>query len=151
MRLGCSLTELIDTIERSRGQRGVIRARTAVALLDARSRSRPESHMRVAVSALGLPFLVNEPVHRARGGWLAEPDLALPEAKLALEYQGEDHADVDRMRRDMTRFSDMRREGWLVLAYGPAEVFGRPWEIEADVRTAVRTRAPQLLRRRPLT
>jgi len=50
------------------------------------------------------------------------------------------------MRKDLTRFADLRREGWLVLPYGPAEVFGRPWEIEAEVRNALRARAPQLLR-----
>jgi very-short-patch-repair endonuclease len=93
-----------------------------------------------------LPFLVNEPVYRARGGWLAEPDLALDGAKIALEYQGIDHADPDRMRRDLTRFADLRGEGWLVLPYGPAEVFGRPWQIAAEVRAAVRARAPGLLR-----
>jgi len=39
----------------------------------------------------------------------------------------------------------MRREGWLVFTYGPAEVFGRPHEIECDVRAAVHARAPFLL------
>ena len=127
--------------------RGVRRARTALALLDERSRSRPESHLRVAVSAPDLPrFAVNEPVYRQEGGWLAEPDLSLAEAGIALEYQGDVHAAIARMRKDMTRFLDMRREGWLCLAYGPAETFGRPWQIAAEARAAVRERAPHLLR-----
>jgi very-short-patch-repair endonuclease len=88
-------------------------------------------------------------VFRDSGGWLAKPDLSLREAKLALEYQGAEHAKVKRMRRDITRETDMRREGWRVLDYGPAEVFGRPWEIAPEVRQLVQERAPHLLRRRP--
>lgn len=147
LRAGMSIEELALVVARGKRMRGIVRARQAIGLLDARSRSRPESHLRCAVAPLKLPFLVNEPVHRDAGGWLAEPDLALVNAKLALEYQGIDHADPDRMRRDLTRFADLRAEGWLVLPYGPAEVFGRPWQITSEVRAAVRARAPGLLRR----
>ena len=99
--------------------------------------------MRVAISCPDLPsFAVNEPVYRRGGGWLATPDLSLSEARLALEYQGLEHADPRRMRRDLTRAADLRSEGWLVLAYGPAEVFGRPWQIEHEVRLELRKRLP---------
>jgi very-short-patch-repair endonuclease len=146
LRAGASESELDDMVRALRGSRGVRRARTALPLLDRRSRSRPESHMRVAVSGLGLArFDVNSAVSRIDGGWLAEPDLSNVDAKIALEYQGEDHAKVRRMRRDLTRFADLRREGWLVLPYGPAEVFQRPWEIRAEVLEALRDRAPRLL------
>jgi hypothetical protein len=115
-------------------------------MLNGRSRSRPESHLRVAASAPDLPPLaVNEAVYRDVGGWLAEPDLSLAEAKIALEYQGADHAKVKRMRKDITRGTDMRREGWRCLPYGPVEVFGRPWQITAagdSGKGAAPSRAP---------
>ena len=41
------------------------------------------------------------------GEWLAEPDLSYDEARLALEYNGADHAKVERMRRDITRELDV--------------------------------------------
>lgn len=145
LRLGTSVEELELIVARGRHVPGIVRARDTIGLLDSRSRSRPESHLRFAVAELKLPFAVNEPVYRDAAGWLAEPDLSLPDAKLALEYQGVDHADPVRMRRDLTRFADLRQEGWLVLAYGPAEVFGRPWQIATEVRAAVRGRAPALL------
>jgi very-short-patch-repair endonuclease len=120
-------------------------------MLDKRSRSRPESHLRVAASAPDLPkFEVNESVYRDEGGWLAEPDLSLREAKIALEYQGKDHAGVKRMRKDITRGLDLRREGWLGIPFGPAEVFGRPWQIAPELRRVIRERAPHLLRPRAL-
>lgn len=141
------LDDLVDGVRRSRHLRGVRRAHAVLPLLDARSRSRPESHLRVAAIAPDLPrFEVNMPVYRDEGGWLAEPDLSLVEAKIALEYQGADHADVDRLRGDITRGTDMRREHWLGIEYGPAEVFGRPWQIAPELRAEIRIRAPHLLR-----
>jgi hypothetical protein len=147
LRAGAALESLADAIGRSSRLRGVRRAREAFTLLDARSRSRPESHLRLAASAPDLPpFAVNEAVFRAEGGWLAEPDLSLAEARIALEYQGADHAELTRMHRDITRLADLRREGWTCLLYGPAEVFGRPGQIAPEVRSLVRARAPHLLR-----
>ncbi|MDT4938190.1 MAG: hypothetical protein QOG80_1861 [Pseudonocardiales bacterium] len=149
LRGGTPVQRIAELLGRGTRVRGIRRARMAGVLLDGRSRSRPESHLRVAATAPDLPtFEVNEPIRRRDGGWLAEPDLSIEAAKLALEYQGAGHAEVARLRRDLTRFADLRREGWLVLAYGPAEVFGRPWEITMDVRMALRDRAPDLLRRR---
>ncbi|MCW2496282.1 hypothetical protein [Jatrophihabitans sp.] len=148
LRMGVPFEELEEVVRRTARHRYVRRSRAALELLDARSASRPESHLRVAISAPGIPrFAVNEDVYRDRGGWLARPDLSHAEARIALEYQGLDHADPERMRRDLSRAADLRDEGWLVLAYGPAEVFGRPWQIETEVRLAVRARAPHLVRR----
>ena len=88
---------------------------------------------------------MNAAVHDVHGQWLGEPDLSLREAKLALEYQGAEHADVDRMRRDMTRLPDFRRAGWEVLLYGPAEVLRRPALIAPEIRAILLRRAPHLL------
>jgi hypothetical protein len=146
LRSGTTASELRSVVDRTRTQRGVVRARAALAMLDARSRSRPESHLRVALVSAGLPtFEVNEPIYRDGEGWLAEPDLSLAEANLALEYQGSDHADVARMRRDLTRSTDLRNAGWTVLAYGPAEVCTRPWTAPNEVRLLLSRLAPHLL------
>jgi hypothetical protein len=151
LRSGATVDDLEELIKRSRRMRGVRMARAALPLLDARSRSRPESHLRVAISTADLPrFEVNVSVYRDAGrGWLAEPDLSLAEAKIALEYQGADHANLRRMRQDISREVDLRREGWEVRAFGPAEVFGSPWQIAPEIRSLVRDRAPHLLRPRP--
>jgi hypothetical protein len=147
LRLGATEDELADAISVSPRRPHTRLARAALSLLDARSKSRPESHMRVAISAPELPrFEVNESVYRDDGGWLGEPDLSLDEAKLGLEYQGADHAKVRQMRRDLTRFKDFRDERWLMLPYGPAQTFKRPWEIRGEVHAAVAERAPHLLR-----
>ena len=135
LRLGVSVDALASAVARARRQRGVVRARQAVLALDARSRSRGESHLRCAVTAPGAPIpQVNVAVYDADGGWLGEPDLSYDDVRLALEYNGADHAAPDRMRRDITRELDFEnRGGWRVLVFGPAEVFGRPWEVAATV------------------
>jgi very-short-patch-repair endonuclease len=147
LQLGCSIAQIEEQLRSMAHRRGNHAARLAAPLLDRRSKSRPESHLRVAVRAAGLRcFEVNKPVVDEVGEWLAEPDLSCAEAKIALEYQGSDHADVARMRRDITRTTDLRQRGWLVLLYGPAQVFGRPWQIGPELRQLVEQRAPRLLR-----
>ncbi len=142
-----SADSLREALNRARGQRGVCAARAAVEFLDPRSISRPESHLRYAVLSSGLPPpLVNMPIYTARGEWLAEPDLCYRAARVALEYNGSDHATVRRMRRDMTRGVDLVAHGWLAIAFGPAEVFGRPWQIGPLVAQVLEDRAPALLR-----
>src|SRR5262249_37755587 len=143
---------LADVLEASSRRHNAARATAALALLDGRSRSRPESHLRVAISGPDMPrFEVNQSIYRPEGGWLAEPDLSLDDARIALEYQGGDHAETRRMRRDITRGVDVRRNSWLMLPYGPAEVFGSPWLIKPEVKQFIVERAPHLLpsRRRP--
>lgn len=148
LQLGCSIDEISELVRVMAGRRGNRRARQAVPLLDQRSRSRPETHLRIAVRLAGLDcFEVNEPIIDDAGEWLAEPDLSCSEAKIALEYQGSDHVDLRRMRRDITRTTDLRQRGWLVLCYGPAQVFGRPWQIGPELWQLVGQRAPRLVRR----
>ena len=146
LRAGAHRADMDELAKSMRHAPRAIVLRQALELLDERSRSRPESHLRVAVAGLTVVrFGVNEPVYRDEGGWLAEPDLSLPAAKLALEYQGSDHAEAGRMRRDLSRFRDLRDEAWLALPYGPTETFGHPDQIRAEVRREVWNRAPELL------
>jgi very-short-patch-repair endonuclease len=127
LQLGASLPTMNALVKHRVRRRGNANAREAIPLLDSRSGSRPESHLRVITRQLGLDcFEVNQPVHDQSGGWLATPDLACRRSRIALEYQGEEHGNPVRMRRDITRDTDLRHEQWRVLYYGPAQVFGRP-------------------------
>ncbi len=142
LRGGAGTDSLADAVGRGRGRRGVRAARAALTLLDARSRSRPESHLRAGFVLRGLvPSGVNQPVFDDLGQWLAEPDLSFDDARLAVEYNGADHATTDRMRRDMTRQVDLGdRGGWQTVAFGPAQVFGRLDQCAAYVARVRRER-----------
>jgi len=100
----------------------------------------------VTLVLAGLPApAVNAAVHDGSGQWLAEPDLSYAEARLAIEYQGADHADVRRMRKDVSRHMDLRRAGWDVLYYTAEQVFRHPEVLATDTRSALARRAPALL------
>jgi hypothetical protein len=146
LRAGAAAEELAELVTAARRLRGLVRARAAVPVLDARSRSRPESRIRSALVLAGLPNpRVNEPIRDEHHGWLAEPDLHYREARLALEYNGAEHATVERMRKDSTRLLDLQRAGWEVRSYTAAQAFSRLDDVVADVRGLLKRRAPQLL------
>lgn len=129
-------TEALETaVGRARHHRGVVRARTSLNYLDGRSRSRPESLLRCAIVHAGQPVPeVNQAIYSDTGEWLAEPDLSYDDVRLAIEYNGADHADLDRTRRDITRELDVEdRGGWRMVVFGPAEVFRRPDQIPIRV------------------
>jgi hypothetical protein len=142
LRGGTSRDELHVVIGRARHRRGIVRVRAALPLLNARSRSRPESHLRYALVGAGLPEPgVNEPIYSYDGEWLSEPDLSYDDVRLALEYNGAVHATTKRMRRDITREVDVgARGGWRTVTFGPAEVFGRPEQVAVYVRELRRER-----------
>lgn len=145
LRAGASLTDLAAVAEKSRGVRGRRLAQTSIPLLDARARSRPESRLRSALVIRGLPKPeVNQPVHDAYGQWIAEPDLLYREARLALEYNGSLHGEVEQMRKDSVRLLDLQRAGWEVRTYTARHVFRTLEEVVADVRELLLRRAPEL-------
>lgn len=149
LRAGCDPNAIPATLRRAYRRRGVVKARAALPLLDARSRSRPESHLRYALLQGGLPPPeVNQPIFSEHGEWLAEPDLHYPAARLALEYNGAEHARPERMRRDITRDLDYQWEGWRVITFGPTQVFKRPDQVASFVRSVLRERDPSALQRR---
>lgn len=70
LRAGAVPEQMAVVLARARRRRGVRRARAALPLLDRRSRSRPESHLRYALVSGGLPRpAVNEPVFSRDGEW----------------------------------------------------------------------------------
>ena len=115
LRLGCDRQELEQRVASANRVRGLRKARTAFALLNGRARSRPESRIRCALRLAGLPEpRVNEGIYDSTGGWLAEPDLHYREARVAIEFNGRDHADAVQMRKDATRLLTIQREKWEV-------------------------------------
>jgi len=144
--LGASTDVLARLVDAARAGRGVRTARQALPHLDGRSRSRPESRIRAAIVLAGLPKpAVNRAVYDRFGGWLAEPDLHYDEGKIALEFNGAEHADVARMRKDSTRLLDLQREGWAVRVYTAPHAYRRLDDVVADVADLLARRAPRLL------
>ena len=109
----------VDALEQvvawGRRRRGVATARAALPLLDPRAESPQESVVRAHCLLAGLPRPVCNLDVLHEGVWLARVDLAWPEARLAVEYDGAVHLDEAQRRRDAWRRDALQRAGWLVI------------------------------------
>ncbi|MGY1725798.1 endonuclease domain-containing protein [Geodermatophilus sp. SYSU D01062] len=112
--------------------RGVVRARECAPLLSRHAMSRPESLLRYWLTTSDLPAPeVQLPVLDRRGRVVAHADLGYAEHRLAIEYEGRQHAEAEQFGRDVDRYSLMAAGGWLVLRFaarhlsGPAVVVER--------------------------
>ncbi len=94
-----------------------------------------ESRIRVAIEDAGLPRPVLQ--HRV-GPYLL--DLAYPELKIAVEYEGREHLTPARARRDLRRQAYLTAAGWTVLRFPASVVLYEPWKIAADVGWVLRRR-----------
>jgi hypothetical protein len=109
-------TAIADCLARSRGRRGVRRARQAADLLDARAESPPESVLRVALIAAGLPAPTPQYVIRSTDGhFIARGDLVFEDERIVIEYDGEYHLTPEQQAKDADRRHRLMLEGWLVV------------------------------------
>jgi hypothetical protein len=108
-------TELAEMVERRRGGRGWLSAARAFDLADCRAQSPPESQLRVRLILAGLPRPVAQHPVPCPSGVLLHPDLAWPQFRVALEYDGQWHADPDQLHRDRQRLNLLVSAGWIVL------------------------------------
>ena len=88
--------------------------------------SRPESLIRCWLLDSDLPEPGTQvPVHDARGREVAHGDLGYARWRVLLEYEGQQHAELDRFDGDIDRYSLMAADGWLVLRFGAAHLHRR--------------------------
>jgi len=112
------LDELRELDVAHRGERGLARLRAALALADPRSDSPMETRIRVAIHRYRLPAPQPQfPV----GPFLL--DLAYPEIRLAIEYDGREYRTAERALRDLRREAYLTRESWDVLRLEARVVF----------------------------
>jgi very-short-patch-repair endonuclease len=95
--------------------RGTRRARRAVALSDERAESPPESVLRVLLRLAGLMPEPQYVVRDAEGRFVARVDLAFPEQRVAIEYDGAWHGRPGQLARDRRRLDALVAAGWTVL------------------------------------
>ena len=106
---------LASEAARNASRPGGRRAAWVFGLTDGLSQSPPESHLRVRLVLAGLPRAVAQYPVRVSTGLILHPDLAWPEFRVAVEYDGQWHADADRTHLDRRRLNQLVAAGWLVL------------------------------------
>ena len=100
--------------------RGCRRARQAAALADGLAASPQETRLRLLVHRSPLPAPVAQHVVRHRGRFVARLDLAWPEHRVALEYEGAWH--TTRVAADRRRIEALQAAGWRVLFVTAADL-----------------------------
>lgn len=129
--------ELREAVERQDTPRGARRARRAVELADARAESPPESRLRVLLELAGLHAVPQFSVRDSAGAFVARVDLAFPELRVAIEYDGAWHAERGQFAKDRRRLNALVAAGWTVL-HVTAEDLRDPAALVARVRGLLR-------------
>lgn len=100
----------------SRGVRGVRAFRAAVERVRNGTDSPRETDTRLALVDAGLPEpVIGHRIHSSAGTYLGRPDLAYPDARIAIEYEGEYHREREQYAIDIHRRERMEDEGWIVI------------------------------------
>lgn len=116
--------------------RGFRRARQAVELADPRAGSQPESRLRVLLALAGLHTVPQVEVRDAAGDFVARVDLAFPDLKIAIEYDGAWHAQPGQFAKDRRRLNRLVAAGWKVIHVTAADM-REPGALIAEVRSLV--------------
>ncbi|WP_284232300.1 endonuclease domain-containing protein [Arenivirga flava] len=119
--------------------RGAIMARAAAAAVRSHAASRPETLIRLLLERSGLPIPeLNADVYDADGNWIAYCDLVFRDAKVAVEYDGDQHrTDRRQYERDRQRLDALADAGWNVIHVRADALFNHPASVVARVRRAL--------------
>lgn len=124
---GFAPAELLVRRAEQPGARGVRGLAEVVALADPRAESPPETRLRLLLHRAGLPRPeVQFRVEDEYGFVVARVDLAYPDAKLAIEYDGSTHFDHRRALRDRDRDLELGDLGWDTMRFGRDDLEARP-------------------------
>ena len=123
-----SPARLVDATETWTGRYRAA-ARRAASLVRAGVDSPPESRLRMLVVLAGLPEpTVNHVIRDPdTGAWLRRFELAYPDLRLAIEYEGRQHRDDDEIwAADIDRREELDREAWRVIQVISSGLFESP-------------------------
>jgi very-short-patch-repair endonuclease len=135
-----SIERLANAMDAYPGRRGRPAMRRGLQLLDGRSESRRESHLRIIMVEAGFSGLVANLDIITRDGTKYRADLAFPREKVLVEYQSDYHAGTEQFRRDMTRIAKLHADGWYVMQVN-ADDLRNPQELVARIRHVLSQRS----------
>lgn len=118
---------------------GIVAARAAVELSDARAESARESKMRVWLALAGLAPQPQYWVCDEHGPF-ARVDLGFEQQRLAVEYDGRWHGEWQQVDRDRERLNRLHAAGWRVV-FVTAALLRDPGRMVQTVRAALAARS----------
>ncbi|CDJ99040.1 conserved hypothetical protein [Microbacterium sp. C448] len=117
--------------------------RAALPLLRTGAASRPESWTRLTICDAGLPEpVLDYDAYDKNGLFIGCVDLAYPELKIAIEYEGDHHrTDVATWNRDLAKHDALQAAGWRVIRVSRTMLFAQPTELITRVCAALAQRS----------
>jgi hypothetical protein len=114
----------------------------ALSLLSPHSASPPESHMRLQLQAWGFPQpALDYDVYDLHGRLLGCSEIAFPDFKVALEYEGDHHRTSQKQwNRDIEKVHDYTVAGWITIRVTGQLLYVRTQELFCAVDEALRSR-----------
>jgi len=131
-----SMDDLRQYARAARGRPGAARMQDLVELA-APADSPMETRLRWILITGGLPMPeVQTEIRNEDGDIIARADLYYPQARLIIEFDGRNHQ--DRLVSDTRRQNALHHAGYKLLRFTSADVYGRPDDIVALVRAALK-------------
>lgn len=139
----CSREDLGAAIRRHARRRGVAQARAALDRVRYGPLSPQETRLRLLMEDAGLPIpALNFRVRDGAGRIVGMVDLALVDARIAVEYQGSHHRDDrDVYLSDIGRRERLEDLGWKVIYVVAADLADHPEKLISRLRRAQEKRA----------
>lgn len=135
---GESASDLHEAAGRAR-RRGAVTLREAVELIRPGVESPRETLVRLLLVDAGLPEpRINWTLRTPEGVFVARLDLAYPDQRVAVEYDGRQHADAEQFRRDADRWRAIAREGWTLIRVVAHHLDAPQRDVVAPVARALR-------------
>lgn len=117
--------------------------RRALGLVREGVESPKETETRLLIVADGLPEPVVQYELRERGRVIARMDLAYPELRIAVEYEGDGHrTDQEQWRSDIRRQRDLEDRGWIVIRLTQQDLGANRASFLSRLRRALTARRP---------
>jgi very-short-patch-repair endonuclease len=115
--------------------RGVRQADLVAQLVEPLTESAMESRLRVLLLSSGFDSPIPQYVVRNRaGGFVARVDLAYPDQRIIVEYDGSHH--WEQRRADDRRRDALRALGWTVIVVSAQDYYKSPQDLLAQLRRA---------------
>jgi hypothetical protein len=136
-----SSAELESYARERQGGRGWRRLLKMAQLAKAGAESPEESRIRVHMVEWGAPEPVTQHVVTMDGRFVARTDLAWPDYRVAVEYDGYAyHSAPSDLARDRARLNALATAGWIVIHVTAGQLRDNPGKVADEVLAALRAR-----------
>lgn len=130
--------EQLEACLRAGRRVGIGTLREALPRVRTGAASRPETWARLTLIDAGLPEpVLDHDVFDEHGLFLACVDMAYPELRIAIEYEGDHHrSSPEQWAKDVDRVDKLVEHGWRVIRVTKRLLFGHPREFVRRVAAA---------------